>query len=115
MSCCQTCCDCDRLLTSTNIAVTGTAPNQVVTVTVPSLSFLRNLESFCVVFAQTIPVGTLPIVLTDGTTTMNVFNSSGNYLRADQVRTRKRYKMIWGNDPNHAQLKVKVCNTTYTV
>lgn len=39
---------------------------------------------------------------------------TGNLLRADQIRCRRVYPIIFGNDPNHFSLLCCVPNTVYT-
>lgn len=96
-----------------NLAVSGTT----LTITVSGINFatLSNLTRFNLVICTSIPqdAGTSQVVLSDGTTTVNVFNVSGNYLRADQITCRKRYPLVYGNDPQHVSVQRLLCNTSY--
>ena len=96
------CACCSRLLKSTSVTIEGTAPNQTLTITVPTTT-LENLENYCLVIAQSLPdgFGTLPVVISNGTTIIPVMCKKGNTLRADQIRTRVRYSITYGNDPVH--------------
>lgn len=49
-----------------------------------------------------------------GGTTYPVYTRTGNLLRADQIRCRRVYPIIFGNDPNHFSLLCCVPNTVYT-
>lgn len=43
-----------------------------------------------------------------------IYTRTGNLLRADQIRCRRVYPIIFGNDPNHFSLLCCVPNTVYT-
>lgn len=91
-----------------------TALNLVITLsTTPTLT---NLKRFCLVLAQSLPSGanTLPVQIQIGTTVYPVYTRTGNLLRADQIRCRRVYPIIFGNDPNHFSLLCCVPNTVYT-
>lgn len=102
-----------RTFYSSNISLSGTT----LTITVAGVNFatLPNLTNFNLVLCQNLPNGsnTAQVVLSDGTNTVNAFNLSGNYLRADQIKCRKCYPMVYGNDPQHASLKKLLCNTVF--
>ena len=104
-----------KTLYSSAITLSGTT----LTITVAGVSFatLPNLTEFNLVLCQSLPTGssTAQVVLNDGTTTVNAFNLSGNYLRADQIKCRKRYTMVYGNDPQHVSMRKLLCNTSYEV
>ena len=106
MSCNGKCRNCERRLISTSVEVTGTAPDQVLAITVPSQTF-TNLERRCLVIAQSLPAGAnnLPVVINSGEDTIPLLVRTGNNLRADQIRSRRRYKIIYGNDPVHFSLE----------
>lgn len=86
--------------------------------TIPGIQFntLPNYTNLNVVVCQPIPAGanTAQVFLSDGITNVEVRNLSGNYLRADEIRCRKCYPMIFGNDPVHASLRINVCRSSYT-
>lgn len=43
-----------------------------------------------------------------------VYTRTGNLLRADQIRCRRVYPIIFGSDPNHFSMLCCVPNTVYT-
>lgn len=100
---------------SSAITLSGTT----LTVTVAGVNFatLPNLTDFNLVLCQSLPTGssTAQVVLSDGTNTVNAFNLSGNYLRADQIKCRRCYSMRYGNDPQHASMRKLLCNTSFEV
>lgn len=103
---------CDRFIKSSSITTTST--NLVITLsTTPTLT---NLKRFCLVLAQSLPSGanTLPVQIQIGTTVYPVYTRTGNLLRADQIRCRRVYPIIFGSDPNHFSLLCCVPNTVYT-
>lgn len=103
---------CDRFIKSSSITTTST--NLVITLsTTPTLT---NLKRFCLVLAQSLPSGanTLPVQIQIGTTVYPVYTRTGNLLRADQIRCRRVYPIIFGSDPNHFSMLCCVPNTVYT-
>lgn len=108
---------CNRLIKSTNVAITGTSPNEVLTITVPSTVTLENLENYCLIICQSIPTNanSLPIHISNGTFDYITYCKKGNYLRADQIRARKKYCITFGNDPNHILFLNPVCPTSHIV
>lgn len=115
MSCNGKCRNCERRLISTSVEVTGTAPDQVLAITVPSQTF-TNLERRCLVIAQSLPAGAnnLPVVINSGEDTIPLLVRTGNNLRADQIRCRRRYKIIYGNDPVHFSLECLVPKSCFS-
>lgn len=115
MSCNGKCRNCERRLISTSVEVTGTAPDQVLAITVPSQTF-TNLERRCLVIAQSLPAGAnnLPVVINSGEDTIPLLVRTGNNLRADQIRCRRRYKIIYGNDPVHFSLECLVPRSCFS-
>lgn len=103
---------CDRFIKSSSI----TASSSDVIITISSAPTLTNLKRFCLVLAQNLPEGanTLPVQISIGGTTYPVYTITGNLLRADQIRCRRVYPIIFGNDPNHFSLLCCVPNTVYT-
>jgi hypothetical protein len=103
---------CDRFIKSSSI----TASSSDVIITISSAPTLTNLKRFCLVLAQNLPEGanTLPVQISIGGTTYPVYTRTGNLLRADQIRCRRVYPIIFGNDPNQFSLLCCVPNTVYT-
>ena len=96
---------CNRLLKSTSVEITGVAPNQVLTVTIPSIE-LENLENYCLVICQRLPVGSdeLHVVVDDGGTILPLECKKGNFIKGYQIISRKRYSGTYGNDPLHLMI-----------
>lgn len=102
----------NRFIKSSSITTTST--NLVITLsTTPTLT---NLKRFCLVLAQSLPSGanTLPVQIQIGTMVYPVYTRTGNLLRADQIRCRRVYPIIFGSDPNHFSMLCCVPNTVYT-
>ena len=107
-------CRCTRnVINTTAVAVSGTN----LLITVESNVDLENMKRFCLLLAQPIPTGsnTNQVYLSVNGTNYPVFTRSGNYLRADQIRCRKLYPVVYGNDPVHFSLIHCVPNTAYSV
>lgn len=104
---------CVKTYKTSAVTVTGGA----LYLTIPGVQFntLPNYTQFKVVICQTIPstAGTGQVYLSDGITNVPVYNMSGNYLRADEIKCRNCYPMVFGNDPVHASLKCGVCPSSY--
>lgn len=111
MSCNRNCKNCEGKLVSTSISIAS----NVVIITVPTQTF-ENLERRCLIIAQSLPAGSnaLPVMISNGGTLIPVRVRTGNDLRADQIRSRRRYKMIYGNDPVHFSLECLVPKTCFT-
>lgn len=116
MSCINNCPTCPFLLKTTNMAITGTAPNQVLTLTIPTTTF-KNLDRYCLAICQNIPTTTsiMPVKILNGTTSITVLDKNGNTLRSDQIRKRNKYKIVYGNDPVHILVRSCVCPTSFNV
>lgn len=90
---------CRNFTASISIAVAG---NNLV-INIPT-QVLINKQKLCLLLAQTIPTGsgTLPVVITDGTTTLAMLRPCGNYVRADQLRTRTILNLTVATTPPSA-------------
>lgn len=108
MSCLNNCNLCTKLIKTTSVSITGVSPNQVVTYVINPTD-LNNLETYCLVFCQSLPTSSagLQVELSDGTNTYTILNAVGNDLRANKLCTRRRYKAVYGSDPSHFLL---TCN-----
>ena len=104
-----------RKFYSSKIELAGT----ILVITVAGVNFetLPNLTKFDLVLCQNIPAGasTSEVVVTDGLTDLIAYNLSGNLLRADQIRCRRCYPMIYGNDKEHVSMRRLLCNTSFEV
>ena len=109
-------CNCSYPITvkSTSVAVSGT--NLIITVSGLNLATLTNEQLLNVIVCQSIPstVVTEQVYLSDGTTNLPIrVKTTGNNLRADQVKCRTVYKMIYGSDDAHLTLRCLVPDTVY--
>lgn len=108
-------CDCSFPITVKTSAVTLTGGSLYLTLPGVNIATLSNLQKLNVIICQSIPsnAGTAQVFLSDGTTNLPINVVTGNYLRADQIKCRRVYKMIYGNDPVHASLLCPVYPTSY--
>ena len=109
-------CDCSYPITvkSTSVALSG--GNLVISVSGLDLSTLSNGQLLNVIVCQNLPSGITveQVYVSDGTNTLPIrVKTTGNNLRADQVRTRTMYKMIYGSDAPHLTLRCLVPDTIY--
>lgn len=107
---CNGCCN---LVKSTSITLSGTT----LTITIPQMQFTNNCK-LCVVLCQSIPEGVsnnTQVVLTSGTTTLNLINKCGNRIYGDQLRCRRVISMIIATDTLNAVVMPwsKLCCTTF--
>lgn len=92
---------CDILhIKSTGVTyATGT-----LTITIPTVT-LTNGQVFTLTICQTIPsftAGDNPqVVVTDGSSTYDVYLQIGNYVRGMGLKSRRRLTMVYGTDPIH--------------
>lgn len=102
-----------KLIISTAVAVSGS--NLVITIPTTTL---QSRQKICLLLAQNIPsgAGTLPVVISDGSTTIAMLRPCGDYVRADQLRTRRRYVLTVATTPASAIVRNAQCLecTAYT-
>lgn len=101
---------CDKLIKSTSIEL----DNSALFITIPEYDF-ENLEQYCLVLCQSIPeeATTETVIITDGNNCYPTLAQSGNALRADMLRTRTRYVIVYGNDTEHITFLNKLYATSY--
>lgn len=89
------------IVKSTSIVISGT---QLV-INIPEVT-LTNHQHFKLVLCQNIPAtaGVSQVIVATPTQTINAFVVTGNYLRADQIKCRKCYEMVYGTDPLHVSM-----------
>lgn len=101
------CTCCTRFVKTTAVAVVGGN----LQLTLPAL-VLHNHQRICVCIAQSIP-GTvtpnMPVTILTGFPTLNVRNSCGNIIYADQVRSRTVLHLIIATDSLTAILSNEGC------
>lgn len=106
-------CNCNELIIkSTSIVMSG---SQLV-INIPAVT-LTNHQKFKLVLCQTIPstAGVSQVILATPTQTFNMFVVTGNYLRADQIRCRRCFDMVYGNNPVHVSMRRCLPESCYDV
>lgn len=106
--CIRNCAVCQNLVAVT--AVTVGADN--VALTIPTQTLL-NHQRICLYSPIAIPDSTLPVVITDGTATIQLINACGNAVRADQLRTRRIYNAYVATDTELAIVRNCLCATAF--
>lgn len=108
--CIRNCAVCQNLISVT--AVTEGTDNLALTIPTQTLN---NKQKICLYSQIAIPSGTLPVVLTDGTATIQLLNPCGNAVRADQLRTRRIYSATVATDTSVAIVRSQLCPTAFVV
>lgn len=107
-------CGCMRTIKSTSVAVVG-ATLQITIPVVP----LENGEEFNLIICQNIPASSgtsvVQIIQQPGGTPVSLFKVCGNFVRADQLRSRRCYKLIYGTDPIHYQMVCKIPRSGFCI
>ena len=84
-----------KLIISTEVD----AASDFLNITIPPTNF-NNHERFCLVIAQNIPNDTvLPVMLINGSVKMTLHRRTGNFVRSDQLRTRRVYSLNVASTP----------------
>lgn len=91
-------------------AVTVGADN--VALTIPTQVF-NNRQKLCFFIPQTFASSTLPVVITDGTDTIQLLTPCGNAVRADQLRNRRVYHAYVATDTSIAIVRDALCCTAF--
>lgn len=108
--CIRNCKVCDNLIPTTAMAVsTG-----FLTLTIANMT-LMDRQKICLMTAQPIPTaaGNLPVQVSVNGQNMPVYNRCGNYVRADQLRSRRVYPLIVGTTPAHFTACANLCPTSF--
>ncbi len=105
--------NCPIVVKSSSIEMSG--GNLVITTPLVNLANMPNLQKIDLILCQCLPsdAGTAQVYLSDGTNTVPVNVETGNYLHADQLKCRRRYRMIYGNNPVHVSLLCPVSRTSF--
>lgn len=105
--CKNRCCRiCNNLIVSTDITVAGNN----LAINIPS-RVLQNRQKVCLLLTQNVPAdgGVLPVEITDGTDTIALIRSDGNYVRADQLKTRTILNLTIATTPPTAIVRNNCC------
>lgn len=112
-------CNCNLIIRSKSLEITGEDPDKKLQININSREF-NELDRVGLVVCQTIPseaiLGAYPVVIkAEGKDEIPVHNRVANLLRADQIRTRKKYTIYHGTDPIHFYLRDHVPQTNILV
>lgn len=112
-------CNCNLIIRSKSLEITGEEPNKKLQININGREF-NELDRIGLVLCQKIPseaiLGAYPVVIkAEGKDEIPVHNRVANILRADQVRTRKKYTLYHGTDPVHFYLRDHVPQTNILV
>lgn len=95
------------------VAVTAvTVGTDNVALTIPTQVF-NNRQKLCFFIPQTFASSTLPVVITDGTETIQLLTPCGNAVRADQLRSRRVYNANVATDTSIAIVRSSLCCTAF--
>lgn len=114
MSCEFNCSKCCKLLKTTSATIIGTGANQKLKLTIPSMDFY-NLENYCLVICNKIPesCGILPVVIYSKSE-IPLLTRFGNIVRDDQLKSKHKYRVVFGNDKPHFLIQNVLPCTNYT-
>lgn len=97
---------------STSIVMAGSQ----LLINIPAVT-LVNHQEFKLILCQPIPAnaGVSQVLLQTPTQTIEMRVRTGNYLRADQIKCRRCYDMVYGTDPVHASMLCCLKRSCYDV
>ncbi len=86
------------IVKTTNVAIDG----NLLILTIPSITLVADAE-YTLRICQDIPegAGVNRVKIKHNGTDYNFLVRTGNYVRADQLKTRKEYPTVFGNSPDH--------------
>ena len=101
---------CNTIIKTTSVAVEGEHLRLVAT----TENALVNLKNYSFVICQTVPsVETpIPVILVLNGTIYPMLTNSGNKVKSNQIRSRRKYCMVYGKDTPHFLIHdcLRVCN-----
>ncbi len=107
--CVRNCMICPNLVAVTGVTVGTTA----VELAIPTQT-ITNKERICLYSQIPIPSSTLPVQITNGTDVINLITPCGNFVRADQLRTRRIYNVYVATDSSNAIVRSNnLCPTAF--
>lgn len=104
---------CDILtIKSTSIVMDGSQ----LLINIPAVT-LANHQEFKLILCQPIPTtaGVSQVLLQTPTATIEMRLRTGNYVRADQLKCRRCYDMVYGTDPVHASMLCCLKRSCYDI
>ena len=78
-----------------------------------AFGIFNNRQKLCFFIPQTFASSTLPVVITDGTDTIQLLTPCGNAVRADQLRSRRVYNANVATDTSIAIVRNALCCTAF--
>lgn len=105
--------NCDILtIKSTSIAMAGSQ----LLINIPAVT-LVNHQNFRLILCQPIPTGAgvSQVILQTPTSSIEMRVVTGNYVRADQLKCRRCYDMVYGTDPVHVSMRNCLRRSCYDV
>lgn len=108
--CIRNCRMCNNLVPTTAVA----AGADFLTLTIADMT-LTDKQKVCLMIVQAIPsaAGNLPVQIAVNGQNIPLYNRCGNYVRADQLRTRRIYPLIVGTTPPHFTACSNLCCTSF--
>lgn len=98
---------CNKRVIANSATIEGDEPNQTLQLQAPSLGLKQN-DRLTLITAFTIPsgAGTIPVTVQFGNNNpIPIQTRTGNVMRADQLSSRKAYRVVYGDDPSHLTLE----------
>lgn len=89
--------NCALMVKSTRIE--GESGSEVV-IYIPTIA-LQNHQRVKLAICQNIPQGVGQVFINDDNNQYDLMSRTGNYVRADQLKCRKCYDLVYGSDPTH--------------
>lgn len=89
--------------------------NEVLVMEIPEIK-MNNLEEFGLIICQNIPNEcneNYKVILKNDKNFIYLMSLSGNYVRADQLRSRTYYPIKYGVDPIHISILRPITNTSF--
>ena len=108
-------CYCERRLITQSSEIEGKGEDAKLILHVSEQGF-TNLTRRSLIIAHALPKGanSLPVFIMSGKELIPILVKTGNFLRADQLKTRRRYPIIFGDDPIHFSLEIYVPRTCHS-
>lgn len=95
---------CDCKVKSTSVVL---EQKKRLVINIPTPCIVKNMSEYCLIICQSIPckATTEPVVLCwPNGVVVNLMGIRGNYVRADQLKSRTCYPIVFGTDPIHYSL-----------
>lgn len=105
-------CACGKTIKITSTTETA----DTITLIASNTPDLYDLEKFKLIICTRIPMdaGTKQVIVQIGAVDINLLGVFGDYIRADQIKCRRCYPVVYGNDPVHLSMLCKVNRSEYT-